>query len=125
MLERETLNVLEEILIWTRASSFPNVKRLIQEAFSASRPEERLAFELLDGTNKQGEIVKICKEALGPESKISPGALSTWISRWERMGLVMKKEGKNIRCFSLIDFGIDVPLDRIKGGQTEGAKDNE
>ena len=116
MLEREMLKILEEILIWTRASSFPSVKRLIQEVFLPSRLEERLSYELLDGTIKQGEIVEICKKALGPECKISSPTLSIWVSKWERMGLVMKKEGKNVRCFSLMDFEIDVPLEKIKGG---------
>ena len=77
---------------------------------------ESPAFELLDGTRKQGEIVGICKKSLGRECKISPGALSTWIMKWERMGLISKKDGKNIRCFSLVDFGIDVPLEKVKGG---------
>ena len=125
MLEKKMLNALEELLVWTKASSFPNVKRLIQEVFSSSRPEERLAYELLDGTKKQGEIVKVCKIALGPESKISSPTLSIWVSKWEKMGLVIKKEGRNIRCFSLIDFGIDVPLEKVKGEQIRGAADDE
>lgn len=118
MLEREILDVLEEILIWTKASSFRSVKGVVEEVFSESRPEERLAYELLDGRITQGEIVNKCKSIVGPDCKISAPTLSIWITKWEKMGLAKKKEGKNFRCFSLVDFGIDVPQEKSGGKQS-------
>jgi hypothetical protein len=102
------IKVLEEILMWTKVGMYPTVERMLQSQFKSARPEERLAFELLDGTRSQKDVVAISKKSI-PEAKISPAALSAWVAKWEKLGLVRKNGNMVTRLFSLRDFGIDVP----------------
>lgn len=115
--------LLESILIWTRVGMYSNVLGILKAHFEESRPEERLAYELLTGERSQKEIIELCKQSV-PKARISPATLSTWISKWERVGL-LKKEGNSVtKHFSLGDFGIEVPAVSLpvanpKSSQTE------
>jgi hypothetical protein len=102
------VEVLQEILVWTKVGMYPAVERMLQDQFAKARPEERLAFELLDGRRSQKDIVAISKQSVA-EAKISPTALSVWVGKWEKLGLVRKNGNMVARLFSLRDFWIDVP----------------
>jgi hypothetical protein len=106
--DRRMLDVLEEILLWTRVGMYPAVERMMQSQFGNARPEERLAYELLGGDYNYRDIVNIAKKAV-PDAKISPATISTWATKWEKFGLVQKNGKAVTRLFSLLDFGLEVP----------------
>jgi hypothetical protein len=96
MASDESLAVLKEILIWTRAASFVSVRRLLEEAL----PDEksRKAFQMLDGTTSTEQVRVACK--------MSPNALVAMTQRCIAMGLMEVREDKRrSRLFDLIDFG--------------------
>lgn len=101
--------LLEEMLTWTKVGMYSSVRQLIHSQFGNVRDEERLAYELLDGKRKQGEIIKLCKQVVGHAVAISQPSLSQWAAKWERLGLVKKDGQKITRLFSLADFGISIP----------------
>ena len=109
MTERK-LEVLEEILVWIRAASYESIKKGIMAEFEESKcgPEVRLAFQLLDGTRGQSEIVAKCREVF-PEGKVSARSLSRWTTAWERRGWVAREKRVARRLFDLTDFGIEIP----------------
>lgn len=101
-------DLLEQLLAWTRVGMYPVAKQLLFDKFAEARPEERLAYELLDGDRSQKDVLEVCTRSLS-DPKISRSGLSSWVSKWEKLGLV-QKAGSNVkRLFSLEDFGLDVP----------------
>ena len=105
------VEILEDILAWTKVGMYAAVEQMLERQFGTedTRPEELLAFELCDGAMKQKDVVEACKATLGPGARISPGPLSRWITKWEKLGLVKRDGVRTTRLFSLRDFGFDVP----------------
>jgi len=108
--DERVVEVLEEILVWIRASSYGRVRDGILAEFVESKcgPEVRLAYQLMDGTRSRSEILDACRRAF-PEGKVSERSLSRWTTAWERRGWVGRENRTARRLFSLADFGIEVP----------------
>lgn len=102
------VELLEELVVWTKAGLYNSVRALVQEEFGDARPEQRLAYQLCD-SQIQSEIVRICKEAVGKDATISQPSVSDWMSRWDRLGLITRQGRTVVRHFSIDDFGLDVP----------------
>lgn len=102
------VELLEQLVTWTKAGLYESVESLVDREFADARPEQRLAYQLSD-SQIQTEIVRICKEVVGDEATISQSAVSDWHSRWERVGLISRSGRTVTRHFSLEDFGLDVP----------------
>ena len=108
MNDDRVVTLLEELVTWTRIGMYSAAETLLRKQFAESRPEERLAYELLDGNRSQKQVIEICKKSV-EGAKISPAAISRWIVKWEKIGLVRRSESGSKKNFSLPDFGIEVP----------------
>ena len=107
--EERAIDVLEELLVWTKVGMYAAVESVLKTQFGEStRAEEKLAFELCDGEASQTEIIKVCKTSIA-DAKISTASMSRWTTKWEKLGLLRKDGNQMTRLFSLRDFGIDVP----------------
>jgi len=106
----DSVEILKEMLVWMRAGSFDSVKKAFLDELGSetSKPEQRLAYELLDGARSQKDVIALCRRAI-PGCKISPATLSRWVGGWERRGWVERSGMVSRRLFSLGDFGIEVP----------------
>lgn len=96
--------ILEEILKWTKVTSYLHVKHLLESTLK--REEERLVYELTVEENSSERIVK----RLTPTYMVAGRTVISWWDKWAKMGLITvispKKRKKN---FSLMDFGIEYP----------------
>ena len=106
--DSRVVELLEELVVWTKAGLYESVETLVHREFEEARPEQRLAYELSD-SQIQREIVRICEEVVGDDAQISQSAVSDWLSRWERIGLISRSGRSVTRHFALADFGLDVP----------------
>jgi hypothetical protein len=97
-----TIELLEELVKWTRVTSIPHVKQLLEEILTS--PEEKVAYESSDGRPSQ-EIAVL--------ANISFHTVTVWWKKWIKVGLaepISSRGGQRAkRLFSLTDFGIDVP----------------
>lgn len=101
--EDTMIELLEELVRWTKVTSIPKVKKLLLEILS--KPEQKLAYQLSDGKTRK-EVAK--------QVGVSVFSISKWWERWTRAGISeaipVRGGGKRaIRSFSLDDFGIEVP----------------
>jgi len=114
--EDKMIELLEELVRWTRVTSIPNVKRLLLELLQT--PEEKVAYEYSDGKGSQ-DIARIVG--------ISYSTITLWWKKWLKAGIaeaISAKGGQRAkRVFSLEDFGIEIPKLTSKGKEakpTEG-----
>jgi hypothetical protein len=99
--ESETNELLRELLRWTKVSSIPHVKSLLESTLRTA--EQRLAYEHSVGITLL-EVAKI--------SGASKSSVANWWNSWTKLGIAEMKSVQGgtraIRSFSLEDFGIDV-----------------
>lgn len=97
------IELLEELVKWTKVTSIPSVRKLLLEILP--KPEQKIAYQASDGAT----IKEVAKQA-----NASVGSVSKWWEQWTRSGIaedVPVSGGKRtIRKFSLEDFGIEVPV---------------
>lgn len=107
--------LLEELIVWTKAGLYANVAALINDQFEDvhPRPEQRLAFELCEDHTYQ-EIVDICRASV-EDARVSTGSVSRWMNTWENVGII-SRDGRTVeKHFALEDFGLSVP-DQVDPG---------
>lgn len=101
-LEERTLDVLEEILRWTKVTSIPQVKKTLESVLSSD--EERRAYH-----HSTGDSSRRVAELAG----VGYGTIARWWKKWHRSGLGemrrVRRGGRFVRSFDLEDFGIPVP----------------
>ncbi len=101
-LEERTLDVLEEILKWTKVTSIPQVKKTLESVLSSD--EERRAYH-----HSTGDSSRRVAELAG----VGYGTVSRWWKKWHRSGLgemqAVQRGSRFVRSFDLEDFGIPVP----------------
>jgi hypothetical protein len=97
-----TIELLEELIKWTKVTSIPHVKKLLEEILTS--PEEKVAYESSDGKPSQ-EIAAL--------ANVSFPTVTIWWKKWIKAGLaepISSRGGQRAkRLFSLTDFGIEVP----------------
>lgn len=103
MSDERLIELLEELVRWTKVTSIPKVKDLLEELLKT--PEEKLAYALSDGKRTTREVAEMAKT-----SQIS---VSRHWREWIRAGIaepIAAKGGGNRAksVFSLDDFGIEV-----------------
>jgi len=102
MSESETNRILNDLLKWTKVTSIPTVKALLESTLTT--PEQKLAYQASTGRNVR-EVAEI--------AHASKSSVAVWWDRWTKLGLAEIKPAKGgnraVRSFSLEDFGIDVP----------------
>jgi len=111
--EDKMIQLLEELVRWTKVTSIPHVKTLLEQILQS--PEEKIAYQASDGSKTQAEIAKI--------TGVSQMTISNYGKKWVRNGIakavVTTKGQRAIRLFSLEDFGIEVPQIVEKPKETE------
>lgn len=101
------VELLEELVVWTKAGLYSNVAALIADQFGDARSEQRLAFHLCED-HTYGRIVEICRATLD-DPRVSTSSISNWVERWENVGL-LSRNGRTVqKHFALDDFGVDLP----------------
>lgn len=100
--EDRMVELLGELVRWTRVTSIPQVKKLLEEVLP--NPEEKVAYESSDGKSSQ-EVAKL--------ANISYVTVTVWWKKWIKAGIAEATPSKGgqrtKRVFSLTDFGIEVP----------------
>lgn len=98
------VELLEELVKWTRVTSIPDVKKLLVETLQ--KDTDRLAYHSSDEkrtSREVGAIVALGKTAI----------TKRWKS-WIRLGIAEPvSAGRGVRAkslFSLVDFGIDMSV---------------
>ena len=112
------IELLEELVKWTRVTSIPNVKKLLLEILTS--PEEKIAYQSSDGRTSR----QVAKQA-----NVSQFTVAKWWKKWIKAGIAqpitVKGGGRRARrIFSLDDFGIEVPASKKTTGE-EGESNNE
>jgi transposase-like protein len=96
------IELLEEMLKWTKVTSIPHVKRFLSEILQSD--EERIAYHYSDGRDSR-EVAKVAGAHFT--------TVARWWKTWIRAGIaepVGAQRGERAkRAFSLEDFGIEVP----------------
>ena len=94
--DKQVQDVLEQILVWIRASSFREVGDMLAKALPTDK--ERLAYQTLDGV-KTNETVK-------KDVQIGSERMTALVSRCVSMGLMERADGPAKRLFDLADFDL-------------------
>lgn len=96
------IELLGEILKWTKITSIPHVKTLLQEILPSEK--EKIAYHYTDGRSSR-EIAKL--------ADVSLSTVANWWKTWAKVGiveLVNVRRGKRAkRIFSLEEFDIKIP----------------
>jgi hypothetical protein len=66
--EEEIVNLLKELVKWTKVTSIPHVKEILVDTLK--KPEERIAYQLSDGRRTVSNVAK--------RAKVSTGTISGW-----------------------------------------------
>lgn len=101
--EDKMIELLEELVRWTKVTSIPHVKKLLEEILQS--PEEKVAYQTSDEKMSYEEIAKLVN--------VSTVTISNYGKKWIKNGIaksVSVKGGQRaVRLFSLEDFGIGIP----------------
>jgi len=101
--KEKTIELLEELVKWTKVTSIPKVKEVLNELVKS--PEEKIAYNSSDGERTTREVAEI--------AKTNKDTVSRFWRKWIRAGIAepfSTKGGNRAKSlFSLEDFGIDVP----------------
>lgn len=113
MTEKETvewqdkmIQLLEEILIWTRLQGVRNAKAVLEETLNDDKL--KLAYHLSDGRSS-AEVANACG--------VSGMTITNWWRRWFTMGIAQpskRYKGRFERTFSLEDLGIRIPSIKVE-----------
>lgn len=116
--EDRMIELLEELVKWTKVTSIPNVKKLLSDFLES--PEEKIAYQVSDGKKTSREVAN--------QAKASQTHVVRWWKKWMKAGIaepVSAKRGKRAkRVFSLDDFGIKVSVSQETTTE-EGESNNE
>jgi hypothetical protein len=110
--EDKMVELLEELVRWTKVTGIPKVKVLLEEILQS--PEERIAYEASIESRTQGEIAKL--------ANVSQVTISNYGKKWIKNGIAKSISARGgqraIKLFSLEDFGIEVPRTTPKRKET-------
>ena len=93
----EGIELLRELLKWTRVGFHPSVQAVLESALSDNR--SRVIYQLADGARTVQDIRKA--------ASVSPNKVLLVFKRCESLGLIeMLPTGQRRRLFDLNDFGL-------------------
>jgi DNA-binding MarR family transcriptional regulator len=101
--EDKMIELLEELVKWTKVASVPKVKELLLGILES--PEEILAYHLSDGEKSGRDIAE--------RTNVTQPTIGKWWKKWIAAGIAepisVQRGERAKRIFSLEDFGIEVP----------------
>lgn len=96
--DQKTQDLLEQLLIWTRVSSFSNVEAMLKKALPTER--ERCVYQAMDPDPDK----RMSSREIAMEFEIGTRTISALVKRCLAVGL-MKRDGTiPVRLFDLGDF---------------------
>jgi hypothetical protein len=98
---RRIVELLEELVIWTRLAGINNARESLSEALK--KDSEKLGYHYSDGRGSA---------EVGKMAGVSDFAVRSYWKKWAALGLMApskKFRGRFERLFSLYDLGFDVP----------------
>jgi hypothetical protein len=105
--EDKMIELLEELVKWTKVTSIPNVKKILTAILV--KPEEKIAYQASDGKKTIKQVAK--------RANVATGTVSGWWKKWAKVGIVeafsVAGGTRAKRVFSLDDFGIEVPVIKV------------
>jgi hypothetical protein len=109
--QKKTVELLEELVKWTRFTSMPHIKQVLLDALNTD--EKKIAYQYSDGRNSRDVAIL---------SGVYANSVADWWKKWIKVGLaesVKVQRGERAkRSFSLEDFGIEVLKPKsVKAGQ--------
>lgn len=94
----DLLNVMNEILVWTKVGFYGAAKKMLEDVLNTDK--KKLAYQAADG--------KRTAESIRVEVKMSPNDLSDLFKLCTNLGLMEQLEGgKRRRLFDLVHFGLE------------------
>jgi hypothetical protein len=111
--QERVIELLEELLKWTRIASIPKVKNTLIDMLPTT--EERVAYQQSDGKSST---------AVSKLANVSYVTISRWWKRWTKAGMAdttSVRGGKRaVRSFSLEDLGIELEVPKEQTKPKEG-----
>jgi hypothetical protein len=102
--QNRIIELLEEMVKWTRVTSIPHVKKLLSEILQTD--EHKIVYHHSDGERT--------REVIGGLVNVSGPTVSNWWKKWIRTGIAELLDvqggtrGKSL--FQLEDFDIQIPV---------------
>jgi hypothetical protein len=109
----KTDELLEQILIWIRASSFANVEAMLKKALPTEK--ERYAYQAMEPNSEDRKSAR----EIAKDLQISTATLSAIVKRCLAMGLMRRQGTIPIRLFDLLDFGL-LPDEQKSAAKKDG-----
>jgi len=101
--EDRMIELLEELVKWTKVTSIPRVKELLLGVLKS--PKEMIAYQASDGETSGREV--------GDRANVNQTTVTNWWKAWIKAGIAesisVQRGERAKRVFSLDDFGIEVP----------------
>ena len=102
--EDKMIELLEELVKWTKVTSIPKVKEFLLGILES--PEEMVAYQSSDGEASGREVAE--------QANVSQSTVAKWWKKWIMAGVAepisVQRGERAKRIFSLDDFGIEVPI---------------
>lgn len=101
-LTTDTVQILREILRWSRFENFPKLRKILLDTLKTD--QEKLVYEFTDGEKSRYDIAK--------ETGIPESTVRSWWDRWYNLGILEpsgKRKGRPQKIVPLEDMGIEVP----------------
>ena len=112
------IELLEELVKWTKVTSIPNVKKLLLEILPS--PKEKIAYQSSDGKTRE-EVAK--------QIDVGHTTVGRWWKKWIKAGIAkpfsVQRGTRAKRIFSLDDLGIEVPAIEATVKEDEGENECE
>lgn len=97
------VELLEELVKWTRVTSIPHVKKLLLAILTT--PEERIAYQSSNGERTGRQVADA--------ANVTQPTVTRWWKTWIKAGIAeaisVQRGERARRLFSLDDFEIEVP----------------
>lgn len=107
--ERRVLELLTELLAWTKLEARPRVAARLAEMLDSR--EKKMVYQCSDGTRGVREISEM--------TGVDKNTVSNWWGEWDALGVMEQattRKGRRQRLVSLEDVGIEPPaLPRKEG----------
>lgn len=106
-LTTDTVQILREILRWSRFENFPKLRKILLDTLKTD--QEKLVYEFTDGEKSRYDIAE--------ETDIPESTVRSWWDRWYNLGILEpggKRKGRPQKIVALEDMGIEVPKGPVK-----------
>jgi len=115
--QKRMVELLEELLKWTKASTRPTIKKICEENLKTDT--EKLAYELSDGKSSP---------VIASNVGIDPSTVREYWKKWVNAGMMEicpKYKKRYCKLFSLGELGIEVPETKQEDVSEEAKDENE